>query len=225
VINIARPPLRYRLQPKPIHSPGIARPIRVGRPIESPTRVRPVSGIRTIAGRTVEPIRPTQGASSSFRGTRPIGASLRRDFPVSAPSHRPGNSTAPERGNPAVRVRPEEGRPVMQPGNVQPGNPVNPGTGMERRDGAASRQMRPQPSMDQRQVRPQQQMRQGAPQQQIRPAEPRSSQPQEPRYSQPSQPHYAPQPHYSPPPQPHYAPPPSAPRSAPSAPAPAASHK
>lgn len=217
VINIARPPLRYRFQPKPVHEPGRARPIRVGRPIDNPTRVRPVRGIRTIAGRTVEPIRPSPGASSAFKGTtRPIGASLRRDFPVSALSHRSGNSVTPEprNPNPAVRMRPEGERPV----GSQPGNPVNPGTGMEQRGRATSREMRQQPLTEQRPSRPQQQMR---------PAEQRST----PRYAPPpqqrqSQPHYAsppPQPHYAPPPQPHYAPSPSAPRSAPSAPA--ASHK
>jgi Cell division protein len=217
VVNIARPPLRYRFQPKPVHDPGRARPIRVGRPIENPTHVRPVSGIRIIAGRTAEPIRPSPGASSAFKGTaRPIGASLRRDFPVNAPGRRSDNNAMPGRGNPnpSVRMRPEGERPVGR----QPGNPVNPGTGMEQRDRATSREMRQQPSTEQRQSRPQQQMR---------PAEQRSM----PRYAPPpqqrqSQPHYAPppqQPHYAPPPQPHYAPPPSAPRSAPSAPA--ASHK
>lgn len=216
VMNIASFPQRYRFQPKPVHDPGRARPIRVGRPIDNPTRVRPVRGIRTIAGRTVEPIRPSPGASSAFKGTtRPIGASLRRDFPVNAPSHRSGNSVTPEprNPNPSVRMRPEGERPVGR----QPGNPVNPGTGMEQRDRATSREMRQQPSTEQR----------PSPQQQMRPAEQRSM----PRYSPPpqqrqSQPHYAPpppQPHYAPPPQPHYAPPPSAPRSAPSAPA--ASHK
>ncbi|MEO6816322.1 MAG: DUF6600 domain-containing protein [Edaphobacter sp.] len=213
VINIARPPLRYRFQTKPVHDPGKARPIRVGRPsIENPTRVRPVSGIRTIAGRTVQPIRPAPGVAAAVRGTtRPVGASLRRDFPVSAPGRQPGNGAAPDRGNPTIRMRTGE----MQP--VNPVNPVNPGAGMERRDGGASRQMRQQPS-DQREVRPSQERRQVAPQQQNRLVEPRISQPQQqPRYTQPSQPHYAP-----PPQQPHYAPPPSAPRSAPSAPA--ASH-
>lgn len=203
MINIARAPLRYRFQPKPVHAPGRARPIRVGHPaIANPTHVRPVSGTRTIAGRTVEPIRPAAGASAAFRGTtHPMGASLRRDFPVSTPSHRPDNSAASERGNPAVRMRPE---------GLQPANPVNPGTGMERRDGAASRQMRQQPSTEQRQVRPQQQMR---------PAEQRSM----PRYSPPPQQRQS-QPHYAPPPQQsHYSSPPSASRSAPSPPA--ASHK
>lgn len=203
VINIAQAPLRYRFQPKPVHNPGRAHPIHVGHPvIGSPTHVRPVSAARTIAGRTVEPIRPSQGASAAFRGTTsPMGASLRRDFPVSTPSRQSGNSAASERGNPAVRMRPE---------GMQPGNPVNPGTGMERRDGAASRQTRQQPSTEQRQARPQQQMR---------PAEQRSA----PRYSPPPQQRQS-QPHYSSPPQqPHYSSPPSASHSAPSAPA--ASHK
>lgn len=222
VINIARFPPRYRFQPKPIHAPGKARPIHVGRPLVSPGTVRPTRGIRTIAGRTVEPIRPSQGASAAITVRRPAGAALRRDFPVNAINRRsePGTGVSPQRGAPAMGMR----------NRVQPGNPVREGTGMERRQGAAP-QMRPQPSTDQRQIR-QQEMRPGA-QQQVRPSEPRSvspqqpryNQPQQPRYVQPSQPHYAPQPHYSPPPpQPHYsAPPPSAPRSAPSAPA--ASHR
>jgi hypothetical protein len=202
VINIAQAPLRYRFQPKPVHNPGRAHPIHVGRPsIGDPTHVRSGSGMRTIAGRAAQPIRPAPGASAAFRGTtRPIGASLRRDFPVSAPSRRTGNSAAAERGNPNSAVR------------MQPGNPVNPGTGMEQRDGAASRQMRQQPSTEQRQARPQQQMR---------PTEQRSTPRYEPQQQRQSQPHYSP-----PPQQPHYSSPPSASRSAPSAPsAPAASHK
>jgi hypothetical protein len=223
VINIASFPQRYRFQQKPVHAPGRARPIRVGRPLERPAHVRPIQGMRTIAGRTVEPIRPSHSASAAIGVTRPVGATLRRDFPINQNNRRsePGNGVAPQRGTPAMGMRSR---------GMQPGNPVNEGTGMERRQGPAS-QMRSQPSTEQRQVvRPQQEMRQGAPQQ--RPSEPRYAQPQQPRYNQPqqprytppSQPHYAPSPHYSAPPQPHYsAPPPSAPHSAPSAPA--ASHK
>lgn len=213
VINIARFPRNYRIRPIPVHSPVRPRPIHVGHPIENPVHPRPISGVRTIAGRTVEPIRPVQGASAAFRGTRPIGAPLRRDFPVNGINRRqtPGNSAPAQRGTPAMGMR---------PGVAQPGNPVNPGTGMENRGGPV-RQARPQPSIEQRQVRPQQvrpqqEMRQVAPQQQVRPV-----QPQQPRYTQPQQPHYAPPPHYTPPPQPHYAPPPPPPasHSAPSAPA------
>jgi len=214
VINIARFPQRYRFQQKPIHTPGRARPIRVGHPLERPAHVRPIQGARTIAGRTVEPIRPSQmpqRASAAFRGARPASATLRRDFPVNGAGARPGagNGAGSQRGVPTMGMRSR---------GMQPGNPVNPGTGFERRQGSAT-QMRSQPSTEQRQVRPQQEMRQGVPQQQVRPAQPRYTPPSQPRYAQPSQPHYAQpsQPHYAPPP--HYSAPPSAPRSAPSAPA------
>lgn len=216
VINIARFPRNYRIQPIPVHSPVRPRPIHVGHPIENPVHVRPISGLRTIAGRTAEPIHPVAGASAAFRGSRPIGASLRRDFPVNETSRRYGlsNSATPQRGTPAMGLR---------PGVVPPANPANPGAGMQNRGGPV-RQIRPPLSTEQRQFHPQQEIRQGAPQQ-ARPAEPRYSQPQQPRYTQPQQPHYAPPPRYSPPPQPHYAPPPPPPASHSAPSAPAASHK
>lgn len=195
-INIARFPRGYRFQPIPVHHPGKARPIQVGHPlVANPGQVRPVRGVRTIAGRTVEPMRPVSGAATAFRGTRPVGGSLRSDFPVDRTSRRPelGNGMAPGSGTPAMR-----------PGVVRPAGPQT---------GTAGREAPSRPSTQQREFRQPQEMRQGAPQQQARPVQP--------RYAQPSQPRYAPQPHYEAPP--HYSPPPSAQRSAPSAPA--ASHK
>jgi hypothetical protein len=207
VINIARPPRGYHFRPIPVHSPGGIHPIRVGHPVANPAQIHPMQGPRTIAGHTVQPLRPVQGAAA-IRGVRPLGGSLRRDFPVDRVNRRPevGNGAGPAHGVPATGGRPA----VMQP--------VRPQQSTEQRQ--EQRQVRPQLGV--RPVAPQQQpMRPIAPQQQqTRPMEQRQApQPQQqPRYSQPSQPHYS-----SPPPQPHYSAPPSASHSTPSPPA--ASHK
>ncbi|WP_348266482.1 FecR domain-containing protein [Edaphobacter paludis] len=190
LINIVRPPRGYRFRPIPVHSTGGTHPIRVGHPLAIPAQVHPMhQGPRTIAGRTVEPLRPVQGATA-LRGASPLGASLRRDFPVDRASRRPelGNGASPQHGVPARAAR---------PGVMRPARP------MDFRDGTGGREapVRPQPSTEQRQVHPQQETRPPAPQQ------------QQPRYSQPSQPHY------SPPPQPHYSSPPPASHSTESQPA------
>jgi hypothetical protein len=156
-INIVRPPRGYRFQPIPVHSPGHIHPIRVGRPIANPIQTRPVRGPRTIAGHTVEPVRPVR-ADGPMKGARAGGASLQRDFPVDRSSHRPvlgrvGGGR--ESANPATGVRREVERPgldrpgvegsgtvqrqgerpvVVQPGVVQPG--VQRPTGERRGPGA-----------------------------------------------------------------------------------------
>lgn len=202
VINIARPPRGYRFRPIPVHSPGGVHPIRVGHPVANPAQIRPMQGARTIAGRTVQPLRPVQGARA-IRGVRPLGGTLRRDFPVDRVNRRPesGNGAAPARTIPTTGARPGELHPVRP---------------MDTRNGAGGREgaVRPQPTteqrQEQRQVRPQQPMRPIAPQQQARPMEQRQAPhytpppQQQPRYSQPSQPHYS-----APPPQQRSAPPPA----------------
>ncbi len=187
--NIINPPLGYRFRPFPGHDPGTVHPIRVGRPVINVGNLRP-QGSRTIAGHTVEPLRPLPGAAGFVGGAHPGGVALRRDFPVDRISHQPvlGRGAAPEVVTPV---------PGVHPGVLRP---VNPRAGYEGRESTA-RPMRSGPLPEQRQVRPQQE--------QQRPMAPPSA----PHYSAPAQPRY------SPPPQPHYAPPPSAPRSAPSAPA------
>jgi hypothetical protein len=213
-INITRPPRGYRFRPIPVHGPGGIHPIRVGHPVANPGQIHTMQGPRTIAGRTVEPMRPVQGAAA-IRAVRPLGGSLRRDFPVDRVNRRPelGNGAAPAHGAPATGGRTGEG------------SPVNPRSGAEGREVP----LRPQPSAGERQVRPQQEIRPVAPQQQqLRPMEQRQAphytpqpqpQPQQqPRSSQPSQPHYS-----SPPAQPHYSAPAPASHSTPSPPA--ASHK
>lgn len=237
VINIVRPPRDYRYHRLPSRGPGGFHPIRIGHPVTGP--VHRVGEPRTIAGRTVEPLRPRP--VTAFRGgAHPAGGALRRDFPVDRASHQPvlGRSAGSRESAPAATVRPG----LM--------HPVAPRTGAEGREAPR----RPEPTIEQRQSRPQPETRPVMPQreqprpmppqrpmpqsqrpmpsqQQGRPApqhyepqaQPRYAPPQQPRYSPPPQPHYAPpprfspppQPRYSPPPQPHYAPPPSAPRSAP----------
>ena len=82
VINIVRPPLGYHFLPLPVRGPGGVHPIVVvhsghgyGVPVGS------MQGPRTIAGHTVEPLRPI-GNGYTSRGGSAVGASLRRDFPM-----------------------------------------------------------------------------------------------------------------------------------------------
>ncbi len=219
VINVTRPPLNYRFRPIPVHSPGGVHPIRVGRPVvPNPGQMRPVRGPRTIAGRTVQPVRPVANAGG-VRGARPAEGALRRDFPVDR-SHKPVlGRTGPGRTGPG-RTGPEGTAPAATPNtNAHPiaVRPAAPRGGIENRETP----MRPEPSPTvQRPIRPQTEQRPAMPPQ----SEPRNIPAPQPRYSPPAQPQYTPpaQPRYSPPPQPRYSPPPSAPspRSAPSAPAP-----
>jgi uncharacterized protein DUF6600/FecR-like protein len=193
VINIVRPPRGYHFRPIPVHGPGGVHPIRVGHPVANPVQIRTIRGPRTIAGRTVEPLRPVQGAAA-IRGIRPLGGSLRRDFPSNRVNRRPesGNGAAPARQIPATGDR---------PGMMRPVRPMDTRNGETGREGV----MRAQPSTQQRQerreVRPQQPMRPIAPPQ-AHPMEqrqaPRYTPPpqQQPRSSQPAQPHYS-----APPPQ------------------------
>ncbi|MEO6910754.1 MAG: hypothetical protein ABI158_07505, partial [Edaphobacter sp.] len=211
VINVQRPPLGYRFRPVPVHSPGQVHPIRVGRPVVNPVQVRPIRGPRTIAGRTVEPLRPVQ-AAGAIRGVQPRNGALQRDYPVDRVSRKPmlGKPAGSETATPSPIV--------VRPGAVQA---VNPRVGSEGRETPARPMRSDPPQSGQRQNRPQQEQVRPQ-QQQVRPM-PQSA----PRYTPPVQPRNvpAPQPRYSPPPQPYNAPPPSAPqapRSAPRVPSPAA---
>jgi hypothetical protein len=89
VINVVRPPQNYRFQPLPVRSPGGVHPIVVVRSGRDPGMpVHPSQGPRTIAGHTVEPLRPI-GSGYTSRGGSAVGSSLRRDFPVDRNSHQP----------------------------------------------------------------------------------------------------------------------------------------
>ena len=215
VINIVRPPRGYRLRPIPVHSPGGVHPIRVGHPFVSPIGPRPGRGPRTIAGHTVEPLRPV-GRTENRQVGRATGGALRRDFPVDRTNHRPvlGRSATAGTAMPAGSTRPEGGRPV------------NPRAGEEAREGPA-RSMRPEAPATQRQF--------PSRQEQARPAPPESG----PRYSRPVEPHnnvqrpqpremsrpqpQQVQPRYSQPAQPRSAPPPPRPDAPQSAPSPRSS--
>ena len=82
VINILRPPLGYPFPLRPVRGPSGVHPIIVVHPGHGPGMpVYPVQGPRTIAGHTVEPLRPV-GNGYTSRGGSALGASLRRDFPM-----------------------------------------------------------------------------------------------------------------------------------------------
>lgn len=160
-INIVRPPRNYRFQPLPVHQPGSVHPIRIGHPIANPGEMHHIQGSRTIAGQTVEPVRPVQSAAG-FMSNHQAGEALRRDFPVDRTSHQPvlGRSAGAANATPVTGARPE----AMQP--------VYPRTGAEGRE-APVRPMRPEPPpQQQRQVRPQQ-------------SAPRYSSPPQPHYAPP----------------------------------------
>lgn len=220
VVNIVRFPRGYRLRPVPVHNPGGGHPIRIGHPSIRPVGHRPVREPRTIAGHTLEPLRPTV-RPGDIRGGRDRGGALRRDFPVDRANHRPvlGRSAAAGTAAPTGSTRPEGERPV------------NPRSGEEGREGAR-RSMRPEAPATQRQFPSRQEQPRPAPPESgprySRPIEPHNNvqrpqqremsrpQPQQqiqPRYSQPAQPRSA-----SPPPRPAAPPPPrpAAPQSSPS---------
>jgi len=88
VINIIRPPRTYHFLPLPVRGPGGVHPIVVVHPGHGPgIPMRPVYSARTIAGYTVEPLRPVANGYTS-RGGSAMGASLRRDFPMDR-NHQP----------------------------------------------------------------------------------------------------------------------------------------
>jgi FecR protein len=82
VINIIRPPNSYHFLPLPVRGPGGVHPIVPVHPGHGPgVPMRPVHSARTIAGYTVEPLRPV-GNGYTSRGGSAMGASLQRDFPM-----------------------------------------------------------------------------------------------------------------------------------------------
>jgi len=219
---VTRPPQNYHFRPVPVHSPGGVHPIKVGRPVvPNPGQMRPVRGPRTIAGRTVQPVKPvlTPGATGTARPGGAGGGALHRDFPVDSVNHRP---VLGRPANPAATA------PNVHPGTVRP---ITPRTGIEGRE-APMRPTRPEPSQSApQQARPQpEQTRPVTPSQpvprNVSPPVQRSSPPvQQPRYTAPAQPRYTPpaQPRYTPPPQPRYSPPPQQPHYSPPPSAPARS--
>ena len=105
VINILRPPLGYRPHPMPIRGPGGVHPIVPVRPVRIPTVPLDETRVaRTIAGHTVEPMRPIGNAYTS-RGGSAVGASLARDFPVDRVNHQPvmGNTLGSSQAAPSAR--------------------------------------------------------------------------------------------------------------------------
>ncbi|MCU1225377.1 MAG: FecR protein [Edaphobacter sp.] len=131
--NIVRPPQNYHFRPLPVRSPGGVHPIVVVHPGRGPNRpLHPLQGPRTIAGHTLEPLRPI-GNSYTPRGGSAVGSSLRRDFPVDRTSHQPvmGNVVTPGgwgAGAPASRSGADWRSGVPRPGNgVGAGTPASPG--------------------------------------------------------------------------------------------------
>jgi hypothetical protein len=202
VINVIHPPLNYRLPTRPVHTPGVhPHPVPIGRaPIEPGTGLRPSLEPRSIAGISVEPLRPIGNASPPKNHTV-VGAALRSDFAVDHTSGQPvlgvaGTASAP--------------RPRGDFHSV-PSGPVTPpaaATGTEQ----SLRPLRPTPQPEhQRPVYP-------APTYGAQPFEQRPGYPAQTYPAQsaprPAAPTYVPR--SAPPPSP-----PPAPRAAPTAPAPA----
>jgi hypothetical protein len=108
-INIVQPPRGYRLLPLPGRSPAGVHPIvpiRIGHLPERP--IQPREGPVTIAGQTVQPLAPLHPHPGSVNGeAAPIGASLRRDYPVDRTTHQPvlGQAVTPGQ-SPALTPRP-----------------------------------------------------------------------------------------------------------------------
>jgi FecR protein len=133
VINVIRPPLGYRPpRPLPVRGPGGVHPIVPVRPVHIPTvPLDETHGPRTIAGHTVEPLRPIGNAYTS-RGGSVVGASLTRDFPVDRVNHQPvmGNtlgatqSTTPARGEWRSGAYRSNSGTALAPG--QPARPMAP---------------------------------------------------------------------------------------------------
>ena len=116
-VNISRPPLHYPFHSPPVRKPGQWHHIPVGHPGRGaspnlPDRI--YHGPRTIAGQTVQPLRPVGGGYTP-RGGSAIGSSLRRDFPVDRTNHQPvlGATTAPAPGTMPANNRPVNNRPAQ----------------------------------------------------------------------------------------------------------------
>ncbi|HMH14039.1 MAG TPA: DUF6600 domain-containing protein [Edaphobacter sp.] len=223
VINVVQPPRGYRFQPLPVRGPGGVHPIVVVHPGRGPAMpFRPVQGARTIAGHTVEPLRPI-GNSYTSRGGSAMGASLQRDFPMDH-NHQPVVGRVGDHGSaPGFNAG---GTPVVRPGTDLHSDGWRQERGPRTADGtpaASGQPMRPPPPNSQRLdaiqgAHPAQGARDDG-----RPA-PRSNPPAQSyvpgQVSRPSPPNPVARP-ISPPPQaPRSMAPPPMPRSMPSAPAP-----
>jgi hypothetical protein len=114
VINIVQPPRGYRFLPLPVRGPGGVHPIVVVHPGHGPAMPpRPVQGARTIAGHTVEPLRPVSNGYTS-RGGSAVGASLQRDYPMEHNNHLPAIGRVGDHGS--MPVPNVGGAPVARPG-------------------------------------------------------------------------------------------------------------
>lgn len=206
VINIIRPPLGYRPRPIPVRGPGGIHPVvPVHPPGYSPSMpVQVAQGPRTIAGHTVEPLRPIGNAYTS-RGGSAVGASLMRDFPVDRVNHQPviGNTLSAAPGTTPARAEWPSGAYRSNGGSApapgQPARPMPPGV-----PGAHSSQGQGEP------YRPAPRSYEAAPHSMALPP-PRSISPPPP----PPRPTYTPAPHpsYSAPSHPATSAPAAAPRS------------
>ncbi|HEY6291398.1 MAG TPA: DUF6600 domain-containing protein, partial [Terriglobia bacterium] len=130
VINIGRPPVNYHFPTRPVHTPGMLHPIRVGRAVPEPGHdVRLSHEPRLIAGVPVEPLRPI-GNASALQDRSVVGSALRSDFAVDHISQQPvlGVTGAAQAATPRSDLR-----------SVPPG-PSTP-------SGAASEIERPLPSV------------------------------------------------------------------------------
>lgn len=194
VINVGRPPLNYRLPTRPVHEPGMLHPIPVGRaPREPGTGLRPSREPRSIAGVSVEPMRPVGNAVGNPSGPRShslVGAALRSDFAVDHTSRQPvlGVAGTAPAATPRGDFRSASPRPV-------------PSTAAREAEQPAM-QMRPAPPPQQRSSYP---------------AQGQGEHPAQRTYTPTYAPTYAP-PAYTPRPAPPPSPPP-APRTAPNTPA------
>jgi hypothetical protein len=96
VINVVRPPLHYHSPTRPIQAPGgILHPVAVGRAVPEPP-VGATQTPKTIAGATVQPLRPVDaGTSALARSGNPVGGALRSDYAIDKTSHRPVVGLAP----------------------------------------------------------------------------------------------------------------------------------
>lgn len=138
VVNIGHPPSNYRLPTRPVHEPGMLRPIPVGHvPREPGTEIHHSHEPRFIAGVPVEPMRPIGNASSA--GSHSIaGAAPRSGYAVDPNSRRPapGAVGAPPAAASRGDFRAVPPRPVSPPaatsGVGQPARPTGPAPPQQR---------------------------------------------------------------------------------------------
>lgn len=121
-INVGRPPLNYHLPTRPVHTPGMLRPVFVGRAVSEPPRgERPAHETRLIAGVPVEPMRPVAGASLP-KNHNGVGSALRSDPAADHANEQPVSGTAetsPVAVTPHGEFRPAPPKPT---GNSAAGN-------------------------------------------------------------------------------------------------------